>query len=161
MASAATSLLRAGWLPQAVTRRRCSHADLDAERLVGHIEDALLDLLVDLFGSVDEGLPRARGWGRGHAAAAYGVAVGRGWRTSSTLAAVLADVSKKTKPCSCANCCPSSEDTARRCLCAKQGRCGRPARTYLPIGRGWPRLVEAGQEAGGRPELDLALAGRA
>jgi len=44
-----------------------------------------------------------------------GVAVGRGWRTSSTLAAVLADVSKKTKPCSCANCCPSSDDTARRC----------------------------------------------
>eukprot|EP00964_Phaeocystis_antarctica_P028427 scaffold16034_cov30-Phaeocystis_antarctica.AAC.1 len=25
-------------------------------------------------------------------------------------------------------------------LCEKQGRCGRPARTYLPIGRGWPRL---------------------
>ena len=65
MASAATSLLRNAWLPQAVTRRRCSHADLDAERLVGHIEDALLDLLVDLFGSVDEGLPRARGWGTG------------------------------------------------------------------------------------------------
>jgi hypothetical protein len=31
----------------------------------------------------------------------------------------------------------------------------RPARTYLPIGRGWPRLAEAG----GRPALALALAG--
>ena len=32
----------------------------------------------------------------------------------------------------------------------KQGRYGRLARTHLPIGRGWPRLAEAG----GRPELD-------
>ena len=37
------------------------------------------------------------------------------WLTSSTFAAVFADVSKKTKPCSVANCCPSSKDTARRC----------------------------------------------
>eukprot|EP00964_Phaeocystis_antarctica_P078127 scaffold48583_cov66-Phaeocystis_antarctica.AAC.2 len=28
-------------------------------------------------------------------------------------------------------------------LCGRQGRCGRPARTYLPIGRGWPRLEAA------------------
>ena len=34
---------------------------------------------------------------------------------------------------------------------SKDGRAG----TYLPIGRGWPRLAEAG----GRPALDLALAG--
>jgi len=60
MASATTSLLRAGRLSQAVTRRRCSHADLDTERFIRHIEDTLLNLLVDLFRSVDEGLPRAR-----------------------------------------------------------------------------------------------------
>ena len=30
-----------------------------------------------------------------------------------------------------------------------------PARAHLPIGRGWPRLAEAG----GCPELDLALTG--
>ena len=40
-------------------------------------------------------------------------------------------------------------------LCGKQGQYGRPARTYLPIY--CPRLAEAG----GRPELDLALVGRA
>ena len=34
---------------------------------------------------------------------------------------------------------------------------GRPARTHLPTGQGWPRLAEAG----GRPEPALALAGRA
>ena len=34
-------------------------------------------------------------------------------------------------------------------LSGKRGRCGRPARTHLPIG-----------EAGGRRELDLALPGR-
>ena len=28
-------------------------------------------------------------------------------------------------------------------LCGKQDRCGRPARTNLPIGRGWPRLEAA------------------
>ena len=39
---------------------------------------------------------------------------------------------------------------AKTRLCGNQGRYGRPARTYL-------RLAEAG----GRPELDLALAGRA
>ena len=42
-------------------------------------------------------------------------------------------------------------------LCGKHGRYGRPARTHLPISRNWPRLAEAGS----RPELDLALAGRA
>ena len=40
-------------------------------------------------------------------------------------------------------------------LCGKEGRHGWPVSIYLPIGRGWPRLAEAG----GRPELDLALAG--
>ena len=39
----------------------------------------------------------------------------------------------------------------------KAGEPGLPAGAYLPIGRGWPRLAEAG----GRPELDLALVGRA
>jgi hypothetical protein len=35
--------------------------------------------------------------------------------TSSTLCAVRAEVSKKIRPCSFANCSPSSVDTARRC----------------------------------------------
>ena len=34
---------------------------------------------------------------------------------------------------------------------AKQGRYGRPFGRYLPTGRGWQRLAEAG----GPPELDL------
>jgi hypothetical protein len=36
-------------------------------------------------------------------------------RTSSTLCAVRAEVSRKMRPCSFANCSPSSVDTARRC----------------------------------------------
>eukprot|EP00964_Phaeocystis_antarctica_P000716 scaffold392_cov60-Phaeocystis_antarctica.AAC.3 len=36
-------------------------------------------------------------------------------------------------------------------LCGRQGRYGRPARTWPPIGRGWPRLAEAE----GRPEYEL------
>ena len=32
--------------------------------------------------------------------------------------------------------------------CGNQGRCGRPARTHLPIGRSWPRLAGAGGEGG-------------
>eukprot|EP00964_Phaeocystis_antarctica_P002912 scaffold1541_cov67-Phaeocystis_antarctica.AAC.2 len=42
----------------------------------------------------------------------------------------------------------------RRDLRGKQGRYGRPARASLPNGRGWRA------QAGGRPELDLALTGR-
>jgi hypothetical protein len=39
-------------------------------------------------------------------------------------------------------------------LCENQGWPGQPARTRLPIGRGWPRRSEAGQ---GGPRLEAAL----
>ena len=42
--------------------------------------------------------------------------------TSSTLCAVLADVSRKTRPCSLANASPSSVVTARRCCVFRQQR---------------------------------------
>ena len=57
-------------------RRRCSHADLDAERLVRNIEGALLDLLVDLLGGVEERLQtasRATSVTLGRGASAHGL----------------------------------------------------------------------------------------
>ena len=38
---------------------------------------------------------------------------------------------------------PRREDADAVHLCGKQGRYGRPARAYLPVGRGWPRLEAA------------------
>ncbi len=43
--------------------------------------------------------------------------------TSSTLWAVFAEVSRNTRPCSLANCSPSSVVTARRC-CSKHSMIG-------------------------------------
>lgn len=108
--------------------------------LVGDIEDALLYLLIDFACCVDEGLgstpdlihllsslhtaPGIRkmclhltlpdkcceGGANNHGSNMREKAL-----TSSTLCAVLADVSRNTSPCSLANCSPSSVVTARRC----------------------------------------------
>lgn len=126
--------------PDGARCRRC-HPHLDPKRFIGHVENALLDLPVDLLRVIVArrgatglgGAPLGRtSWaacahvldGRPPSAAATRCTakVISGQRTlavlmkaSSTLAAVFADVSKKMSPCSFANCCPSSNETARRC----------------------------------------------
>ena len=115
--------------------------------LIGDVKDALLNLLIDLPGCVDESLRttahsfmqvqadvqvavqgaessakspsavRLSSLVEQHACADAELQT-MGALASSTLWAVFAEVSRNTSPCSLANCSPSSVVTARRCCSA-------------------------------------------
>ena len=141
------------------TLRTAPRKQSQGAHLVGHIEHAILDLAVDLPGGVDERLHSSTTGGqisaeqsdrrlaggrtkRDHGRMPQGLRDHADDRsqpdaaplTSSTLWAVRADVSRNIKPCSLANCSPSSVVTARRCC---EGAMRESRRAGSAAGAGW------------------------